>query len=234
MKFSAVLLASAAALVSAKKFTIVAIRSGSDIQNTPVVSDGKKLVLGGEGGIPTTYEVKDGVLYANDKAVQFGNGATIEDGEGQGTDGVTVDGQDHLYVPNYSFTACAAQGRAYKYTVTSSDDCKQGATPFAARVIYEDDNSSESAAANGTAVTKTGVVTAQSTQLVTITSCEDDKCHKPTAAPAPGSNNGAVVSQIGDGQIQAPPSAAPEQANGAAALGVSAAAAGVVAAAMLF
>ncbi|KAG5357881.1 hypothetical protein CJU89_4367 [Yarrowia sp. B02] len=40
-------------------------------------------------------------------------------------------------------------------------------------------------------------------------------------------NATAVVTQIGDGQIQAPPSTA-AQANGAAALGVSAAAAGVV------
>lgn len=50
-------------------------------------------------------------------------------------------------------------------------------------------------------------------------------------------NATAVVTQIGDGQIQAPPSAPvapPAQANGAAALGVSAAAAGIVAAAMIF
>ncbi|KAG5355542.1 hypothetical protein CJU90_6623 [Yarrowia sp. C11] len=47
-------------------------------------------------------------------------------------------------------------------------------------------------------------------------------------------NGTAIVTQIGDGQIQAPPSAPPAQANGATALGVSAAAAGVaVAAAML-
>jgi hypothetical protein len=167
--------------------------------------------------------VKDGVLYANDKPVQFGNGATIEDGEGQGTDGVTVDGQDHLYVPNYTFTACAAQGRAYKYTVTSSEDCNQGATPFAARVIYQDEDSkteSAAAAGNGTVVTKTGVVTAQSTALVTITSCEDDKCHKPTGEPS----QPAQATE---------PTTGPAQANGAAAFGVSVAAAGVAAAALL-
>lgn len=46
-------------------------------------------------------------------------------------------------------------------------------------------------------------------------------------------NATGIVTQIGDGQIQAPPSAPPAQANGAAALGVSAAAAGVVAAAAM-
>lgn len=46
-------------------------------------------------------------------------------------------------------------------------------------------------------------------------------------------NATAVVTQIGDGQIQAPPATAPAQANGAAALGVSAAAAGIVAAAAM-
>lgn len=47
-------------------------------------------------------------------------------------------------------------------------------------------------------------------------------------------NATAVVTQIGDGQIQAPPATAPVQANGAGALGASAAAAGVVAVAALF
>lgn len=46
-------------------------------------------------------------------------------------------------------------------------------------------------------------------------------------------NATAVVTQIGDGQIQAPPSTA-AQANGATALGVSAAAAGAVVIAALF
>ncbi|KAG5358488.1 hypothetical protein CJU89_5077 [Yarrowia sp. B02] len=50
---------------------------------------------------------------------------------------------------------------------------------------------------------------------------------------AAADNATAVVTQIGDGQIQAPPSAPPAQANGAASLGVSAAAAGVVAAAAM-
>ncbi|KAG5359658.1 hypothetical protein CJU90_5494 [Yarrowia sp. C11] len=230
MKFSAVLLASAAALVSAKKFTLVAIRSGTDIQNASVDSDGEKLIVG-DGGDPTTYEIKEGVLYANGKAVQFPT-AAIEDDASKGTTGVTIE-NDYVNVPNFDWTACAAQGRAYHYTVSSSEDCKQGATPFAPRVMWVEGEESAAAAGNATLVTKTGVVTAQSTALVTITSCEDDKCHKPTAAPAPG-NNGAVVSQIGDGQIQAPPSSAPvAQANGAAAFGVSVAAAGVAAAALL-
>lgn len=47
-------------------------------------------------------------------------------------------------------------------------------------------------------------------------------------------NATAVVTQIGDGQIQAPPATAPALANGAGALGVSAAVAGVVAVAALF
>ncbi|KAG5354361.1 hypothetical protein CJU90_4174 [Yarrowia sp. C11] len=47
-------------------------------------------------------------------------------------------------------------------------------------------------------------------------------------------NATAVVTQIGDGQIQAPPATAPPQANGAVALGVSAAAAGAVVVAALF
>ncbi|KAG5356510.1 hypothetical protein CJU90_1848 [Yarrowia sp. C11] len=214
MKFSAVLLASAAALVSAKKFTLVAIRSGTDIQNAAVDSDGEKLIVG-DGGDPTTYEIKEGVLYANGKAVQFPT-AAIEDDASKGTSGVTIE-NNYVNVPGFDWTACAAQGRAYHYTVSSSEDCKQGATPFAPRVMWVDGE--ESAAAGNATVTKTGVVTAKSTALVTITSCADDKCHKPTGEPSK--------------PVQVEPTTAPAQANGAAAFGVSVAAAGVAAAALL-
>ncbi|KAG5366859.1 hypothetical protein CJU89_1306 [Yarrowia sp. B02] len=226
MQFSAVLLAAAAGLVSAQQFNLVAIHSGSDVQNSPINSDGKQLVVGGSTG-STTYEVKDRGLYANGKPVSFGDYATIEETDGMATRDVIVNGQDHLYVPRFDFVACPKDNG---YILANQEACKDGAIGIAVRAIYKDGESAAAsseapketaaAAGNGTVVTKTGVVTAKSTALVTITSCEDDKCHKPTGEPS----KPAQATE---------PTTAPAQANGAAAFGVSVAAAGVAAAALL-
>jgi hypothetical protein len=236
MHFSAVLLAATAGLVSAQKFGLIAIHSGSDVQNSAINSNGNQLVIG--GGEPTTYEVKDRGLYANGKPVEFGQYAFIEETDGQATRDIIVNGQDHLYVPQFDFVACPDGKNGY--VLANQDACANGAIGIVARAVYSD---GESAAANSSPAaeaTKSAVVTSKSTVQVTITSCADDKCHKETAAaaspaPAPAKTTpGAIVSQIGDGQIQAPPSTQPAQANGAAAMGVSAVAGVVVAAAMLF
>lgn len=261
MQFSAVLLAAAAGLVSAQKFNLVAIRSGSDIQNDAINSDGSKLVL--NGGSPTTYEVIGRSLYANGKPVQFGNGATIVQTDGEATKDIIVDGQDHLYVPNYDFTACAAQGQAYPYVVSNSQSCKQGAIPFAARAIYVSGSSSAAPASSAAASKASSAVAsashAASSAAASHAASSAAASHAASSAPASKASSAAaapkseaaagpkptapaVVSQINDGQIQAPkstgpaqakPSAPPAQANGAASLGVSAVA-GVVAVAMLF
>ncbi|KAG5355472.1 hypothetical protein CJU90_6783 [Yarrowia sp. C11] len=219
MQFSAVLLAAAAGLVSAQKFTLVAIRSGSDIQNDSIESNGKNLVL--NNGDPTTYEVIDRALFANGKPVVFGNNATIV--ENGGSKDIIVNGEDHLYVPNFDFTACPNGQNGYD--IVDNASCKSGGLGFVARAIYVD-GSSAAAPASSAPASKASSAAAGS-----------------KSETAAGSDATAVVTQINDGQIQAPhgtgpaqaptASAPPAQANGAATLGVSAVA-GVVAVAMLF
>lgn len=231
MEFSAVLLAAAAGLVSAQKFSLIAIHSGSDVQNSEINSNGNQLVVG--GGNPTTYEVKDRGLYADGKPVEFGQYAFIKETDGQASRDIIVNGEDHLYVPRFDFVACP-DGKG-GYVVANQDACASGAIGIAARAIWVDAKSPAAAAAPEAPKTEAAAVTSQSTIQVTVTSCADDKCNKETAAAAaPKTTAAGVVTQIGDGQIQAPPKTQPAQANGAAALGVSAAAGVVVAAAMLF
>ncbi|KAG5366000.1 hypothetical protein CJU89_0407 [Yarrowia sp. B02] len=226
MQFSAVLLASAAAMVSAQQFGIIAIRSGSDIQNSAVYSNGEKLVIGGTYQ-STDYEVKDMLLLANGKPVEFGNGANIVESESAGTRDIEVNGRDYVYVPNYSWTACPApEGADYVYTVENDNVCGEAGIPFAPRAMYKDEKPAETEAApvETPAITEapvpvpTGgaVVTANSTIVLTITDCgEGVEC---TTKPIP------QPTQVEE---------APEQANGAAALGVSAGLAGIAAVAML-
>ncbi|KAG5357545.1 hypothetical protein CJU90_6385 [Yarrowia sp. C11] len=243
MKFSAILLAAAAGLVSAQKFGLIAIHSGTDVQNAPINSNGVQLVIG--AGEDTTYEVIDRGLYANGKPIEFGQYALIKERDGEATRDIIVNGQDNLYVARFDFVACP-DGKG-GYVLADQEACPSGAIGIAARAVY-DTVSSSSAAAE----TTSGVVTSHSTVQVTVTSCSDDACHKATAAAAapaaPAKSTpaaappaaspakttpAAIVTQIGDGQIQAPKSV-PVQANGATALGVSAAAGAIVVAAMLF
>ncbi|CAG80013.1 hypothetical protein B0I72DRAFT_140191 [Yarrowia lipolytica] len=231
MQFSAVLLATAASMVSAQQFGIIAIRSGSDIQNSAVYSNGEKLVIGGTYQ-STDYEVKDMLLLANGKPVQFGNGANIVDSEGAGTRDIEVNGQDYVYVPKFEWTACPApEGADYVYTVETSSVCGEAGIPFAPRAMYKDEAATEEKPAETEAApvetpaiteapvpvpTGGAVVTANSTIVLTITDCgEGVECvTKPQPQPT---------------QVEE----APEQANGAAALGVSAGIAGIAAVAML-
>ncbi|KAG5366375.1 hypothetical protein CJU89_0799 [Yarrowia sp. B02] len=224
MQFSALLLAAAAGLASAQKFQLIAIHSGSDVQNVGINSDGTQLVVSNDVPV-TTYEVKDRGLYANGKPVEFGQYAFIKETDGEASRDIIVNGEDHLYVPRWEFVACP-NGKG-GYVLADNSACAQGAIGINARAIWVNGTS-----ASETAASSASVVTSQSTTQVTVTSCENDKCHKETAAPAPVTTANAVVSQIGDGQIQAP-TTTPAQANGAAALGVSAAAAAVVGVAML-
>ncbi|AOW04718.1 hypothetical protein LXG23DRAFT_35965 [Yarrowia lipolytica] len=244
MQFSAVLLAAAAGLVSAQKFSLVAIRSGSDIQNDAITSDGKSLVL--NGNTPTTYEVIGRSLYANGKPVQFGDNATIVATDGQASKDIIVNGDNHLYVPNFDFTACPNGKNGYD--IVNNQFCKSGGLGFAARAVFEGGSSSAAAPTSSSAASHAASSAAASASHA-ASSAAASKASSAVAAPkseaAAGAHAtaGAIVSQINDGQIQAPhstgpaqapkASAPPAQANGAATLGVSAVA-GAVAVAMLF
>ncbi|CAG81558.1 hypothetical protein B0I72DRAFT_151215 [Yarrowia lipolytica] len=252
MQFSAVLLAAAAGLVSAQKFSLVAIRSGSDIQNDAITSDGKSLVL--NGNTPTTYEVIGRSLYANGKPVQFGDNATIVATDGQASKDIIVNGDNHLYVPNFDFTACPNGKNGYD--IVNNQFCKSGGLGFAARAVFEGGSSSAAAPTSSSAASHAASSAAASASHAAssaaaskASSAAASKASSAVAAPkseaAAGAHAtaGAIVSQINDGQIQAPhstgpaqapkASAPPAQANGAATLGVSAVA-GAVAVAMLF
>ncbi|KAG5355707.1 hypothetical protein CJU89_5416 [Yarrowia sp. B02] len=104
--------------------------------------------------------------------------------------------------------------------------------------------------ANGTVanatVTQVGVVTANQTVQVTITSCKDDACHHATAVPTsavlvpiPVTNGTASNGTHAGNHTKPEPSQAeashsgPILANGATAFGVSGAAAAIAAAALL-
>ncbi|KAG5355837.1 hypothetical protein CJU89_5550 [Yarrowia sp. B02] len=246
MQFSAVLLAAAAGLVSAQKFNLVAIHSGSDVQNSPINSDGKQLIVGGSTGA-TTYEVKDRGLYANGKPVSFGDYATIEETDGMATRDIIVNGQDHLYVPRFDFVACPKDNG---YILANQPACSSGAIGIELRAIYVDGSSSaapassaaSSAASHAASSAAASASHAASSAAASKPASSAAAAPKSEAAAAKPTNAGAVVSQINDGQIQAPQSTGPAQApkptnpaqaNGAASLGVSAVA-GVVAVAMLF
>lgn len=242
MQFSTVLLAAAAGLVSAKQFTIVAIRSGTDIQNAPVYSNGEKLVIGGKYQA-TQYEVKDMLLLANGKPIEFGDGAKVVDSESAGTRDIEVNGQNHIYVPRYTWTACPAEGEDYLYTIENVNVCGDAGLSFAPRVMWTDAEESKPVETESKPVeskpveteskvpaatitpapvpvpTGGSVVTANSTIVLTVTDC--------------GDNTECVPNKPKPTQVE-PEATTPEQANGAAAFGVSVAAAGLAAAALLF
>ncbi|KAG5367909.1 hypothetical protein CJU90_0090 [Yarrowia sp. C11] len=99
-----------------------------------------------------------------------------------------------------------------------------------------------SAAANAT-VTEVGVVTANKTVQVTITSCKDDVCHEATASPTPavivpvpvanGTTNGTVAGNHTKPEPSQAEGTSVILANGASALGLSGVAAVVAGAALL-
>lgn len=221
MKYTAATLLFAAAasaldVVSdgSKPFGIMSMRSASAIHLSAVGVSGDALTIGASG---TQFTIKDGVLYAGDKAVDFSSGEAKIAADGKGTSGVTLE-KGYVTVPGFSWTGCP-EGSGY--AVDDNSKCEDDGIPFGAYAVASADAApAESSAAKSSAAVPTTTVAPPTAEA------------KPTAE----GNSGAVVTQIGDGQIQAPPSAppaAPEQANGAVSFGVSAAALGVAAAALL-
>lgn len=226
MKFATTLLFAAAAAAldvvtdGSKPFGIMSLRSASAVHLSTVGLSGDSLHIGGNSD--TSFTIKDGVLYAGDKAIDFSSGVAKVAEDGKGTTGVTLS-KGYVTVPDFSWAGCPADSG---FTVETNSKCETDGVPFGAYAIAaagssEEPKSSEAAAApSSEAAAATTEAPAATTPLTSAA--------KPTAGP--------VVSQIGDGQVQAPPSAppaAPEQANGAASFGVSAAALGVAAAALL-
>lgn len=230
MKYTAATLLFAAAasaldIVSdgSKPFGIMSLRSASAIHLSSVGVSGDALTIGAAG---TSFTIKDGVLYAGDKAIDFSSGEAKVASDGKGTSGVSLE-KGYVTVPGFSWAGCP-EGSGY--AVDDNSKCEDDGIPFGAYAVADTaaESSASAAPATSAAVPTTAVVAPTTSAAVPTTA---------VVAPASSSagNAGAVVSQIGDGQIQAPPSAppAPEQANGAVSFGVSAAALGVAAAALL-
>ncbi|KAG5366143.1 Cell wall protein [Yarrowia sp. B02] len=238
MKYTAATLLFAAAASAldvvtdgSKPFGIMSLRSASAIHLSSVGVSGDALAIGSDGA---TFTIKDGVLYANDKAVDFSSGEAKIAEDGKGTSGVSLE-KGYVTVPGFSWAGCPQDSG---YAVDDNSKCEDDGIPFGAYAVAKEGESGQAASSEevktSAAVPSTAVVAPASSEEVKTSAAVPTSAL--VAPPKPSDNSGAVVTQIGDGQIQAPPSAppaAPEQANGAAALGVSAAAFGVAAAALL-
>jgi hypothetical protein len=220
MKFTAatLLLAAAASALDvvtdgSKPFGIMSLRSASAIHLSSVGVSGDALTIGSSGA---KFTIKDGVLYADDKAIDFSSGEAKVASDGKGTSGVTLE-KGYVTVPGFNWAGCP-EGNGY--AVDDNSKCEDDGIPFGAYAVADTSAESSAAPASSAAAAESSAAPSSAAEA------------KLTA----GGNTGAVVTQIGDGQIQAPPSAppaAPEQANGAVSVGVSAAALGVAAAALL-
>ncbi|KAG5357221.1 hypothetical protein CJU90_6046 [Yarrowia sp. C11] len=224
MKFTAATLLFAAAASAldvvtdgSKPFGIMSLRSASAIHLSSVGINGDELVIGKDGA---KFTIKDGVLYAGDKAIDFSSGEAKLTDE-KGTTGVTLE-KGYVTVPGFSWAGCPEDNG---YLVDDNSKCQDDGIPFGAyAVAVTGGESAESSAAES------------SSAAAPVTSAAVPSSALVAPSKPSSGNAGAVVTQIGDGQIQAPPSPAPstpEQANGAVAFGVSAGALGVAAAALL-
>ncbi|CAD6633114.1 XXYS1_4_G0006630.mRNA.1.CDS.1 [Saccharomyces cerevisiae] len=239
MKFSTALSVALFALAKmviadSEEFGLVSIRSGSDLQYLSVYSDNGTLKLGsGSGSFEATITDDGKLKFDDDKyAVVNEDGSFKEGSESDAATGFSIkDG--HLNYKSSSGFYAIKDGSSYIFSSKQSDDAtgiairptsKSGsvATDFSP----SDSSSSSSASASSASASSSTKHSSSIESVETSTTVETSSASSPTAS---------VISQITDGQIQAPNTVYEQTENGGAkaAVGMGAGALAVAAAYLL-
>ena len=239
MKFSTALSVALFALAkmviaNSEEFGLVSIRSGSDLQYLSVYSDNGTLKLGsGSGSFEATITDDGKLKFDDDKyAVVNEDGSFKEGSESDAATGFSIkDG--HLNYKSSSGFYAIKDGSSYIFSSKQSDDAtgvairptsKSGSV--AADFSPSDSSSSSSASASSASASSSTKHSSSIESVETSTTVETSSASSPTAS---------VISQITDGQIQAPNTVyeQTENAGAKAAVGMGAGALAVAAAYLL-
>ncbi|CAI4583157.1 BCN_G0033220.mRNA.1.CDS.1 [Saccharomyces cerevisiae] len=239
MKFSTALSVALFALAkmviaNSEEFGLVSIRSGSDLQYLSVYSDNGTLKLGsGSGSFEATITDDGKLKFDDDKyAVVNEDGSFKEGSESDAATGFSIkDG--HLNYKSSSGFYAIKDGSSYIFSSKQSDDAtgvairptsKSGSV--AADFSPSDSSSSSSASASSASPSSSTKHSSSRESVETSTTVETSSASSPTAS---------VISQITDGQIQAPNTVyeQTENAGAKAAVGMGAGALAVAAAYLL-
>ncbi|AJS49516.1 Cwp1p [Saccharomyces cerevisiae YJM1400] len=239
MKFSTALSVALFALAKmviadSEEFGLVSIRSGSDLQYLSVYSDNGTLKLGsGSGSFEATITDDGKLKFDDDKyAVVNEDGSFKEGSESDAATGFSIkDG--HLNYKSSSGFYAIKDGSSYIFSSKQSDDAtgvairptiKSGSV--AADFSPSDSSSSSSASASSASASSSTKHSSSIESVETSTTVETSSASSPTAS---------VISQITDGQIQAPNTVyeQTENAGAKAAVGMGAGALAVAAAYLL-
>ncbi|CAI4584519.1 CQS_1a_G0031530.mRNA.1.CDS.1 [Saccharomyces cerevisiae] len=239
MKFSTALSVALFALAKmviadSEEFGLVSIRSGSDLQYLSVYSDNGTLKLGsGSGSFEATITDDGKLKFDDDKyAVVNEDGSFKEGSESDAATGFSIkDG--HLNYKSSSGFYAIKDGSSYIFSSKQSDDAtgvairptsKSGSV--AADFSPSDSSSSSSASASSASPSSSTKHSSSRESVETSTTVETSSASSPTAS---------VISQITDGQIQAPNTVyeQTENAGAKAAVGMGAGALAVAAAYLL-
>ncbi|AJS53409.1 Cwp1p [Saccharomyces cerevisiae YJM1450] len=239
MKFSTALSVALFALAKmviadSEEFGLVSIRSGSDLQYLSVYSDNGTLKLGsGSGSFEATITDDGKLKFDDDKyAVVNEDGSFKEGSESDAATGFSIkDG--HLNYKSSSGFYAIKDGSSYIFSSKQSDDAtgvairptsKSGSV--AADFSPSDSSSSSSASASSASASSSTKHSSSIESVETSTTVETSSISSPTAS---------VISQITDGQIQAPNTVyeQTENAGAKAAVGMGAGALAVAAAYLL-
>ncbi|CAI4939250.1 BAD_collapsed_G0033040.mRNA.1.CDS.1 [Saccharomyces cerevisiae] len=239
MKFSTALSVALFALAKmviadSEEFGLVSIRSGSDLQYLSVYSDNGTLKLGsGSGSFEATITDDGKLKFDDDKyAVVNEDGSFKEGSESDAATGFSIkDG--HLNYKSSSGFYAIKDGSSYIFSSKQSDDAtgvairptsKSGSV--AADFSPSDSSSSSSASASSASASPSTKHSSSIESVETSTTVETSSASSLTAS---------VISQITDGQIQAPNTVyeQTENAGAKAAVGMGAGALAVAAAYLL-
>ncbi|CAI4589008.1 BAQ_1a_G0032300.mRNA.1.CDS.1 [Saccharomyces cerevisiae] len=239
MKFSTALSVALFALAKmviadSEEFGLVSIRSGSDLQYLSVYSDNGTLKLGsGSGSFEATITDDGKLKFDDDKyAVVNEDGSFKEGSESDAATGFSIkDG--HLNYKSSSGFYAIKDGSSYIFSSKQSDDAtgvairptsKSGSV--AADFSPSDSSSSSSASASSASASSSTKHSSSIESVETSTTVETSSASSPTAS---------IISQITDGQIQAPNTVyeQTENAGAKAAIGMGAGALAVAAAYLL-
>ncbi|AJS33376.1 Cwp1p [Saccharomyces cerevisiae YJM451] len=239
MKFSTALSVALFALAKmviadSEEFGLVSIRSGSDLQYLSVYSDNGTLKLGsGSGSFEATITDDGKLKFDDDKyAVVNEDGSFKEGSESDAATGFSIkDG--HLNYKSSSGFYAIKDGSSYIFSSKQSDDAtgvairptsKSGSV--AADFSPSDSSSSSSASASSASASSSTKHSSSIESVETSTTVKTSSASSPTAS---------VISQITDGQIQAPNTVyeQTENAGAKAAVGMGAGALAVAAAYLL-
>lgn len=239
MKFSTALSVALFALAKmviadSEEFGLVSVRSGSDLQYLSVYSDNGTLKLGsGSGSFEATITDDGKLKFDDDKyAVVNEDGSFKEGSESDAATGFSIkDG--HLNYKSSSGFYAIKDGSSYIFSSKQSDDAtgvairptsKSGSV--AADFSPSDSSSSSSASASSASASSSTKHSSSIESVETSTTVETPSVSSPTAS---------VISQITDGQIQAPNTVyeQTENAGAKAAVGMGAGALAVAAAYLL-